>query len=302
MVTLQQLINDLRYQIEYEALWREPTDDTLKLYINWAYADLAVYSLALVALRRWELKDSTAGITRYPSSGTRGWEWGFEQTGLFVPYHVLWEGTVGANTYRRSLQPSIQVRPEILLQNPDRLSRAPSSIDEHPASAPRIRVFPENRLGAEPLPASYPNEFYYHNGRFWFYPEPVGVSGSHGHVWIFGAFMPYNSPHAVYPYLDALSDVPALPLPLAQLIPEMAFYYWARGITDLYPLAEQKRANALQIALMFRQQMVQLGVQGAPFTENMLNPEVIEQLGGRLRNTPGRRGTRTRASAGAENS
>lgn len=306
MVTLARLEADLQYQIEYEALWRSPSPTDLRQYINWAYADIATFSLALVALRRWDLKHNEAGLKKFPAQlGGRAIEWEFRATGLLVPYHILWERSHGSNLFRFSLQPSVQVRPEILLQNSERQSRAPSSIDEHPASAPRLRIFPENRLATAPSPNSfpgpYPAQYYYHNGRLWLYPEPNPDTENHyGAVWVFGAFVPRSGSHAVFKELTNTEDEPELPVSLATLIPDIAFYYWARGITDLYPLAEQKRQNALQLALVFRQQMIQLGVQGAPFTENTLNPEVIEQLGGRLRNTPSRRGARARATSGGE--
>lgn len=298
MITYQRLEQELKYQIEYEALWRAPTPSDLQHYINWAYADIATYSLALLALRQWTLKHNEAGLKKHPEAGARAWEWDFNRTGLYVPYHVLWERQEGSNLVRFSLQSAVQVRPEVLLQNADRASRAPSSVDEHPASTPRVRIFPENRLGAEPNPTgSYPAQYYYHNGRLWLYPEPNPISGEYGKLWIYGAFIPRSNSESIFRWMTDANDEPALPAPLAALIPDLAFFYWARGITDLYPLAEQKRQAALQIALAFRQQMVQIGMQGAPFTENTLSTEMLEQLGGRIRNTPTRRAVRNRTES-----
>lgn len=290
MLTLAELRENLSYQIEYESLWRSPTDAELNRYINWAYADIATFSMALVALRSYPLEHNANGVLKFPATGSRAYEWDFSATGLMTPFHILWERQIGTNLYRFTLNPSVQKRPDILLQNAERVSRAPSSIDEHPVSAPQLRIFPENRLGSPPMPGSYPAQYYFHNGRFWFYPEPEGINGNYGTLWVYGAFVPVPTPHAVFKPLASDTERVPLPMTLATLIPDVAYYYWARGVTDLYPLAEEKRQRALQLALLIRQQMVQQGIQGAPFTENMLTLEAMQQLGGRTRNAPSRRG------------
>jgi hypothetical protein len=184
----------------------------------------------------------------------------FQPVGLIAPFHLMWH----RDTVRVSLRPAVYVRPEVLLENADQQRRAPTPIDEYPAPIPTTRVLPQHKLVQEEN--AYPFEFVFHNGLCILRPAPT-VQTQPGQLWIYGAYIPMPATSSVSPPFTILTndtDICRLPAPIANHIPDVAFYYYARAITDLLPVALQRYTMAREVAMMFREQMSSTMLSGLP--------------------------------------
>ena len=263
MISLAELRNELQTIIRYESVFRTVSNTELNRYINRAYQELAYYSYALATLTNYPLASTTGGYprqTRTTANGLTTLVVDFQPVGLIAPFHLMWH----RDTVRVSLRPAIYIRPEVLLENADQQRRAPTPIDEYPAPIPTARILPQHKLVQEEN--AYPFEFVFHNGLCILRPAPT-VTAQPGQLWIYGAYVPMPIATGINPPFTILTndtDICRLPAPIANHIPDVAFYYYARAITDLLPIALQRYNLAREIALAFRDQMSNAMLQGTP--------------------------------------
>ena len=272
MMALSELRTELERIIRYESVFRTVDTNELNRYINHAYRDLAAWSYALISLQTYQVgggPDDYPHQVRINRNGLIGQVLDFQPVGLIAPYHLMWH----RGTVRISLRPALYIRPEILLENADRARGAPTPIDEYPAPVPNTRFLPQHKLVQEEY--EHPHEFVFHNGFCLLRPAPRIISGNAGQLWVYGAFvpMPIGSVPPAFPILINDSDLCRLPILLAQHLPDVAYYYYARAITDLYPVAVQRYQAARELALYYRQQLIQDAIQGIPFDQNSSQPD-----------------------------
>ena len=269
MITLLELRDELRTLIRYESVFTNLTDTVLNRYINRAYQELAHYSQALVALTNYPLASTSGSYpyqTRTNANGLVSLSVDFQPVGLIAPFHMMWH----RDTVRLSLRPAVYIRPEVLLENADQQRRAPTPIDEYPAPVPSTRVLPQHKLVQEEH--GYPIEFAFHNGLCVLRPAPT-VQAQSGQLWIYGAYIPMPATSSVTPPFTTLSadnDMCRLPAPIVNHVADVAFYYYARTITDMLPIVLQRYNLAREIALTFRDQMSNAMLSGLPM--EMSNP------------------------------
>lgn len=262
MITLEALRAEFQYLMQYESAWRPITDAEQDAYLNRAYQELAYWSYALTTL--WGAP--AQGPARYPfmtlqTVGSNAvWEWDCQPIGLVQPFHLMW----ASGDLKVSLRPSLYLRPEMVLRDAQNQPRAPSPITEYPASVPRVRTLPENKL-VQAL-GDYPYEYLFWNGRLILRP-PVAIESGTGILWIYGVFVPESDPNAPFPLLQNPTDACLLPTTLAMAVPEVAYFYYARPVTDLYPMVVQRYQRAIEQALGFRQAFAQALVTGSPIEE-----------------------------------
>jgi hypothetical protein len=263
MMTLEELRNELQTIIRYESVFRSVSNAELDRYINRAYQELAYYSYALATLTNYPLASTSGGYphqTRRTASGLTTLVIDFQPVGLIAPFHMMWH----RDTVRVSLRPAVYVRPEVLLENADQQRRAPTPIDEYPAPIPTARVLPQHKLVQEEN--AYPFEFVFHNGVCILRPAPT-VQAQSGQLWVYGAYVPMPATTSIIPPFTVLTndtDVCRLPAPIVNHIPDVAFYYYARAITDLLPIALQRYNLAREVALAFRDQISSTMLSGLP--------------------------------------
>jgi len=263
MMRLAELRNELQTIIRYESVFRTVSNTELNRYINRAYQELAYYSYALATLTNYPLASTAGGYphqTRTTANGLTALVVDFQPVGLIAPFHLMWH----RDTVRVSLRPAVYVRPEVLLENADQQRRAPTPIDEYPAPIPTSRILPQHKLVQEEN--AYPFEFVFHNGLCILRPAPT-VTAQPGQLWIYGAYVPMPTATGINPPFTILTndtDVCRLPAPIVNHIPDVAFYYYARAITDLLPIALQRYNLAREIALAFRDQISSTMLSGLP--------------------------------------
>ncbi len=263
MMSLGELRNELQTIIRYESVFRSVSNAELDRYINRAYQELAYYSYALTTLTNYPLAGSSGGYPyqmRRSANGLTTLVVDFQPVGLVAPFHMMWH----RDTVRVSLRPAVYVRPEVLLENADQQRRAPTPIDEYPAPVPTARILPQHKLVQEEN--AYPFEFVFHNGLCILRPAPA-VQAVPGQLWIYGAYIPMPATASVNPPFTTLTndtDICRLPPPVANHIPDVAFYYYARAVTDLFPFVLQRYNLAREVALAFRDQMSSAMLSGLP--------------------------------------
>jgi hypothetical protein len=105
-------------------------------------------------------------------------------------------------------------------------------------------------------------------------PAPT-VQAQSGQLWIYGAYVPMPATVDINPPFTVLTndtDICRLPAPIVNHIPDVAFYYYARAITDLLPIALQRYNLAREIALAFREQINSTMLSGLPIEIGMGQP------------------------------
>ena len=277
MMTLLELREELRGIIRYESVFTSLTDAELNRYINRAYQELAHYSHALVALTNYPLAGTSGSYPhqqRITANGLTTLSIDFLPVGLIAPFHMMWH----RDTVRLSLRPAVYIRPEVLLENADQQRRAPTPIDEYPAPIPSARILPQHKLVQEEH--GYPIEFVFHNGVCILRPAPT-VQTQPGQLWVYGAYVPMPTTAGVNPPFTLLvndTDMCRLPAPIVSHVVDVAFYYYARAITDMLPIALERYNLAREIALAFRDQMSNAMLSGLPIeTPNLTNQQQQQQ-------------------------